>query len=174
MIPLNHFPGDIEWNPWLILLLIDFLSSFVHHTHTVMGSVTPAKSFFSSGSLIPPDSIFEVTKAYNADKSPNKVNLGQGAYRDGDGKPWVLPSVQLAKEKVRNCGHEYLPIAGLKDFRDRAVELVFHGSKALREDRVGSIHPFRMCHINRVSRSPLASLSLEQDHFFSWDSLLAK
>ena len=102
-----------------------------------MGSVTPAKSFFSSGSLIPPDSIFEVTKAYNADKNPNKVNLGQGTYRDGDGNPWILPSVRLAKEKVKNCGHEYLPIAGLKDFRDRAVELVFHGSKALRENRVG-------------------------------------
>lgn len=39
-------------------------------------------------------SIFELTAAYKADKFPKKVNLGVGAYRDNDGKPWVLPVVK--------------------------------------------------------------------------------
>jgi aspartate aminotransferase len=32
--------------------------------------------------------------AYQADTYPNKVNLGVGAYRDDDNKPWVLPVVK--------------------------------------------------------------------------------
>jgi aspartate/tyrosine/aromatic aminotransferase len=35
-----------------------------------------------------------LTAAYKADKYEKKVNLGVGAYRDNDGKPWVLPSVK--------------------------------------------------------------------------------
>ena len=39
-----------------------------------------------------------ITEAFKADKDPRKINLGVGAYRDGNGKPYILPSVQ----KVRN------------------------------------------------------------------------
>lgn len=39
-------------------------------------------------------SIFQLTAAYKADKYPKKVNLGVGAYRDNNGKPWVLPVVK--------------------------------------------------------------------------------
>ena len=45
--------------------------------------------------LQPPDPIFGITNAYNADTHPNKLNLGVGAYRDTDGKPWVLPVVTI-------------------------------------------------------------------------------
>ena len=41
-----------------------------------------------------------VTEAFKADTSPNKINLGVGAYRDENGKPYVLPSVK----KVRKAG----------------------------------------------------------------------
>ncbi|TFY79023.1 hypothetical protein EWM64_g4995 [Hericium alpestre] len=44
--------------------------------------------------LAPPDSIFKLTAAYKADPFPQKVNLGVGAYRDDDDKPWVLPVVR--------------------------------------------------------------------------------
>ena len=82
--------------------------------------------------------IFEFTKNYLTDTDPNKVNLGQGTYRDENGKPWVLPSVRMAKQAIAGCGHEYLPIAGLGTFREKACELVFRGTKALHEDRVSS------------------------------------
>ena len=31
------------------------------------------------------------------DSDPNKVNLSIGAYRDNEGKPWILPSVKIVK-----------------------------------------------------------------------------
>ena len=42
-------------------------------------------------------SIFKLTAAYKADPYPNKVNLGVGAYRDDNGKPWVLPVVKKVR-----------------------------------------------------------------------------
>ena len=100
-----------------------------------MGSIERS-SFFSAAQYIPPDSIFEVTKDFLADPDERKVNVGAGTYRDENGKPWVLPAVRMAKEAIKDCGHEYLPIAGLKEFRDKASDLVFHGTTAQKEGRV--------------------------------------
>lgn len=44
--------------------------------------------------LAPPDAIFKLTAAYKTDNFPQKVNLGVGAYRDDNSKPWVLPVVK--------------------------------------------------------------------------------
>lgn len=41
----------------------------------------------------PPDAILGVTEAYKKDTNPKKINLGVGAYRDDNGKPFLLPSV---------------------------------------------------------------------------------
>lgn len=46
----------------------------------------------------PPDVILGITEAFKRDPDPKKVNLGVGAYRDDDGKPFVLPCVK----KVNN------------------------------------------------------------------------
>lgn len=102
-----------------------------------MGSI-PRTSKFENAVFVPPDAIFEVTKRYLADQDPNKVNLGQGTYRDGNGQPWVLPSVRMAKTKLGEGLHEYLPIAGLQEFRDEAVKVAFEGSTALSEKRVST------------------------------------
>lgn len=45
----------------------------------------------------PPDAILGVTEAFKKDKNPKKVLLGAGAYRDDDGKPFVLPSVRKVR-----------------------------------------------------------------------------
>ena len=47
----------------------------------------------------PPDPIFGLLEAFNKDPRPTKVNLTIGAYRDGQGKPYVLQVVK----KVRTC-----------------------------------------------------------------------
>lgn len=99
-------------------------------------SSSTSSSVFKSAPYIAPDLIFQVTKNYLADSNPLKVNVGAGTYRDGNGQPWVLPSVKMAKELVRDCGHEYLPIAGLNVFRESVTELIFHDTAAFREDRV--------------------------------------
>jgi aspartate aminotransferase len=97
-----------------------------------------ATSFFNSSEHIPADAISEVTKAYLAGPSPNKVNVGAVTYRDENGQPWILPSVRMAKETLKDANHEYLPIAGLKIFRDAAVKVVFHDTKAFKEGRIAS------------------------------------
>ena len=43
------------------------------------------------------DPIFFLNSAYKADTDPKKVNLGIGAYRTDDGKPWVLPAVRKVR-----------------------------------------------------------------------------
>jgi len=45
----------------------------------------------------PPDAILGVTEAFKKDTNPKKINLGAGAYRDDNGKPYVLPSVKKVR-----------------------------------------------------------------------------
>ena len=52
------------------------------------------KSWWSSVPMGPPDVILGITEAFKRDENPKKVNLGVGAYRDDDGKPFILPSVK--------------------------------------------------------------------------------
>lgn len=42
----------------------------------------------------PEDPLFGLMAAYRKDTSDNKVDLGIGAYRDDNAKPWVLPVVK--------------------------------------------------------------------------------
>lgn len=46
---------------------------------------------------IPVDPTLTLNKIFVDDKDPNKISLGVGAYRDENGKPWILPSVRMAK-----------------------------------------------------------------------------
>lgn len=94
--------------------------------HESMASTPNASSWFDQARFIPPDAIFALTAKYVADTFPQKVNLGQGTYRDANGQPWVLPSVNKAREQLLANGlnHEYLPILGLADFRNATAKLV--------------------------------------------------
>merc|ERR1719480_394423 len=51
------------------------------------------------------------------------MNLGVGAYRDGNGKPFVLPSVRAAEAQLaaKCLDHEYLGITGHESFRNNAT-----------------------------------------------------
>ncbi|EDZ68597.1 hypothetical protein AWRI1631_11040020 [Saccharomyces cerevisiae AWRI1631] len=81
--------------------------------------------FLSEVPYLEPDAIFALTAQFKEDESACKVNLGQGTYRDGNGQPWVLESVKRAKEFIRDSGHEYLPILGLKRFRSSCSKILF-------------------------------------------------
>jgi len=77
----------------------------------------------------PEDPILGITVAYNNDKSPQKVNLGVGAYRDDKGKPYILPTVHKASadfQKKLEEGkedNEYLPIGGDPNFNKASITL---------------------------------------------------
>lgn len=47
-------------------------------------------SLFESLVEAPADPILGTAAAYNADSNPNKVNLGIGAYRTEEGKPYTF------------------------------------------------------------------------------------
>ncbi|KAF3800696.1 Aspartate aminotransferase [Colletotrichum gloeosporioides] len=68
-----------------------------------------------------------ITEAFKADTFEQKINLGVGAYRDDQGKPYVLPSVRAAEEKVvaAKLNKEYAGITGVPEFTKAAAVLAY-------------------------------------------------
>lgn len=50
--------------------------------------------------MAPPDPIIGLNEAYQRDDFPQKVIVGVGAYRDDAGKPYVLPCVRKAEQRL--------------------------------------------------------------------------
>lgn len=86
-----------------------------------------ASTWWSGVEMGPPDPILGVTEAFKKDTNPKKINLGVGAYRDDNGKPFVLPCVKDAEKHIAasKLDHEYLPIGGNAKFCQAAAELAF-------------------------------------------------
>ncbi|MCO5610919.1 hypothetical protein L7F22_065163 [Adiantum nelumboides] len=88
----------------------------------------------------PDDPILGVTIAYNKDQSPVKLNLGVGAYRTEEGKPYVLRVVREAEERLigdRSQNKEYLSITGIPTFNKLSAKLILgEDSAAISEKRV--------------------------------------
>ncbi|KAI8801749.1 pyridoxal phosphate-dependent transferase [Cladochytrium replicatum] len=91
----------------------------------------------------PVDAIFGLTARFKADTDASKINLGVGAYRTNEGKPWILPVVKKAEATIFNdptLDHEYLPIEGLKTFVDASVKLLLGAdSPAIAEGKVAAV-----------------------------------
>ncbi|KAI9839157.1 MAG: hypothetical protein M1819_003150 [Sarea resinae] len=91
----------------------------------------------------PEDPLFGLMAAIREDTFKAKVDLGIGAYRDNDAKPWVLPVVKKADEILTNdpgLNHEYLPINGLVGLTTAAAKLILgEDSPALKENRSVSL-----------------------------------
>nr|DAD26415.1 TPA_asm: hypothetical protein HUJ06_027883 [Nelumbo nucifera] len=64
---------------------------------------TLATDWWHNVGIAPKDPILSITEAFFADSSPNKINLGVGAYRDDEGKPVVLQCVRDAEAKITGC-----------------------------------------------------------------------
>ncbi|XP_012288092.1 aspartate aminotransferase, mitochondrial isoform X1 [Orussus abietinus] len=100
--------------------------------HPVILSGKRLSSWWSHVEMGPPDAILGVTEAYRRDVNPKKINLGVGAYRDDSGKPFVLPSVIKAEQRIgaKGLDKEYSPISGNSEFCKHSILL------ALGEDNV--------------------------------------
>ncbi|KAG5683728.1 hypothetical protein PVAND_012993 [Polypedilum vanderplanki] len=75
----------------------------------------------------PPIEVFALNKLFLEDTDSRKVNLGVGAYRTEEGKPWVLPVVKKAEKAVvddDSLNHEYLPVLGLDTYASAATALL--------------------------------------------------
>ena len=98
-----------------------------------------AQSTWSQVPQGPPDAILGITEAFKKDSNDKKINLGVGAYRDDKGKPYVLPSVKTAEQKIvqQNLDKEYAGITGVPDFTKAAALLAYGPDSApLTEGRI--------------------------------------
>jgi len=99
-------------------------------------------SLLAKVQMAPKDPILGVTETYNADKNPNKVNLGVGIYYDDTGKVPVLECVRRAERQIAEAAspRAYLPIDGLAAY-DAAVQALVFGADhpALKEKRVVTV-----------------------------------
>ncbi|KAJ3405575.1 aspartate transaminase aat1 [Chytriomyces hyalinus] len=87
----------------------------------------------------PPDPILGVSEAFKADTNSKKMNLGVGAYRDDNNKPYVLECVKKAEKIIFAASQdkEYLGITGLAAYNQLAAALAYgDDSAALKEGRI--------------------------------------
>lgn len=84
----------------------------------------------------PPDPVFGLGGAFQADVRPNKVDLMVGIYRDEMLEPFLLPSVKKAKGQIleRDGIADYLPIDGFVPFYEELGRLLF-GKKTWDEEQ---------------------------------------
>ncbi|KAK9689957.1 hypothetical protein RND81_09G094200 [Saponaria officinalis] len=89
----------------------------------------------------PKDPILGVTEAFLADPSPNKVNVGVGAYRDDDGKPVVLDCVREAEARIAgNLNMEYLPMGGSNHMVEETLKLAYgENSEFIKDKKIAAV-----------------------------------
>jgi len=88
------------------------------------------------------DPIFALVDAFHADTRPQKVNLSIGIYFDEQGRLPVLPSVQLAEQRILAEGgpKPYLPMEGEGPARAEVARLLLGASHpAIAQGRVATI-----------------------------------
>jgi len=105
--------------------------------------ISAIMSHFSHIQIAPPDEVFNTQILYKGDTSPNKVDLGIGAYRTDEGKPLVLQVVRKAEKVVhenKQLNHEYLSIDGDSTFVKLARQLLFgKDSPAVIDQRIATV-----------------------------------
>ena len=92
--------------------------------------------------MAPPDKILGLNEGFAKDNDMNKVNLGVGAYRDTNGKPFVLPVVREAEKRVlsKEMDHEYAGIAGIQEYINLSCQFAYgKNSRIMNENRLAAI-----------------------------------
>ena len=101
-----------------------------------------AGNVFAHVKQAPPDPILGTAEAFKKDSHADKVNLGVGAYRTDEAKPYVFKVVAEAERRIIAdpvLNKEYLPISGLAAFNGLSRDLLFgKDSPAVKEHRIAS------------------------------------
>jgi aspartate aminotransferase len=95
---------------------------------TGSSSASASSSYLSEIPMGAPDAILGIAENFKACTSENKVNVCIGAYRDENGKPWILPSVREAEKKMIDDSSEtkeYASIAGDANFVNLAIKFAY-------------------------------------------------
>lgn len=59
-------------------------------------------NIFAKVPMAPPDPIIGVNQAFLSDTDNRKVNLGVGAYRDDNNKPYIFKVVKKVEQQIIN------------------------------------------------------------------------
>jgi aspartate/tyrosine/aromatic aminotransferase len=110
-------------------------------------------AFFDSVTPVPPDPIFGIQIAFDADPRPSKVNLSVGVFKNEDLQTPILESVKKAELELLESekSKTYLPIEGSRFYLDRVGSLVFgepfwsqSSSRIVKAESVGGTGALRM------------------------------
>lgn len=100
-------------------------------------------NIFAKVPMAPPDPIIGVNQAFLSDTDNRKVNLGVGAYRDDNNKPYIFKVVRKVEQQIINdpsLNKEYIPIEGLAGFNTHSQRLVFgEDSEAVKSGRIVTV-----------------------------------
>jgi len=93
-------------------------TQIARRTLQTVRSQSTSTSPFAHYAQAPLDAIIGLNEEYAADTDPRKVIVGVGAYRSDEGKPYVLPSVRQAEERLlaQNLPMEYAGIVSWASF----------------------------------------------------------
>ena len=88
-------------------------------TRAMQAAAFSTGSIWAKVDMAPADPILGLNDAFQKDTRPEKSLLGMGAYRDDAGKPYILPCVKTAEERImaNKMNHEYASIDGIPTFR---------------------------------------------------------
>jgi aspartate aminotransferase len=103
-----------------------FLLALAFSFSSAVASSSSSISAWNGVERGPADAILGIAQAFRDCTDKKKVNICVGAYRDANGKPWVLPSVRAAEMRLLQDGDlEYLPIEGDPAFVDKALAFAY-------------------------------------------------
>ncbi|PVZ97068.1 hypothetical protein BB558_000797 [Smittium angustum] len=115
------------------------ISRLTRNAQILKSSSLRNMSIWANVKMGPPDPILGVAEAYRNDPSEIKVNLSVGAFRDDNGKPFVLKSVRKAEKQIMDMAmdKEYIPISGLDSFNNASIRFAYGPeSLPIKENRI--------------------------------------
>lgn len=108
---------------------------------------------------------------YRRNRTQVNVFIYISAYRTAEGKPWVLPVVKKAENKIvsdTTLNHEYLPVLGLDLFTKAAAGLLLgEDSKALQDKRAFGVQTLSGTGALRIGAEFLAHVLGKRDFYYS-------
>lgn len=97
-------------------------------------------SFFENVKPQAPIELFKLSREFEEDNFPQKVNLSIGVYRNEEGKHWVLPVIRKAEKELvlkELLSHEYLGQMGFYNFTKASIRfLLGEDHSVIKENRV--------------------------------------
>lgn len=122
------------------------LYEFLGVDMTLVNLVKKPESLFSDVAEAAPDPILNTVTLFQQDTCEDKINVGVGAYRTQEGKPYTLPVVKAAETQIYNdmlndqIDKEYSSVDGPSLLKTTTQKLVFGDScKGISEERIASV-----------------------------------